>query len=181
MRPWPDDDGPWQLRLRYARDDDGQTRCVGLDLRPLRSDCPPLTGSVLRGLRLAELMQQDRAEAIAQAQARVQRYESGPLAAHVDADALAKVRRDSRNVVATQARSVRGRRPLYDDEHYKAVAAVYLAVLHAGANNPTRQVADKWTVSKAAAATWIKEARRRGLLPATTRGRTRSNLYEGDR
>lgn len=65
-----------------------------------------------------------------------------------------------------------GRPPLYGREHFEQVASVYLEALAEG-RPPTGAVAEKFMVSRSAAAKWVSTARERwGLLPRTSKGRS---------
>lgn len=64
-----------------------------------------------------------------------------------------------------------GRPPEYGEEHFAAVAAEYNAAFAAHLN-PTGAVAEKFNVSKSAAAKWVHRCRVMGLLPPTSRGRS---------
>lgn len=63
----------------------------------------------------------------------------------------------------------RGSRDL-GDSHYRDVAATYREAVKAGAA-PTAAVAERFTLSKSAAAKQVARARERGFLPKTSRGR----------
>jgi hypothetical protein len=64
-----------------------------------------------------------------------------------------------------------GRPTQYDESHFAAVAQVYSQAL-ATHQNPTGAVAERFSVSKSAAAKWVARCRAMGLLPPTTRGRS---------
>lgn len=63
--------------------------------------------------------------------------------------------------MARIGRPRRGRPPLYDDDHWKAVAQVYLAADGA----PVRAVAAHFSVSRPTAMGWAQTARLKGFLP----------------
>lgn len=76
------------------------------------------------------------------------------------------------NSAGERARSISrrvgpGRPRLYDDDHYRDVAAVYVQAPEA----PTRTVAERFNTSRANAAKWVAEARQRGYLAKTSKGR----------
>lgn len=58
----------------------------------------------------------------------------------------------------------RGRRPR-PQEHFEAVAAVYLDDSPRRLLTPRQEVAALWCVDPTTASNWIRECRRRGLLP----------------
>lgn len=59
-RLWPDSGaGPYRLTLRWGREN-GRPRVIGLHLDLDASDGPALTTSLLRDLKLAEIMVEDR-------------------------------------------------------------------------------------------------------------------------
>ncbi len=62
----------------------------------------------------------------------------------------------------------KGRQPL-TDEHLAEVAAAYLELV--GSGKPRVALAARFGVAKDTAGHWVQEARRRGLLGPTTRGR----------
>jgi hypothetical protein len=164
-RPWPDPiEGPWKVRLVYARRG-GRQECVGLTIQPWR-DSGPLTQTELRKLSLRSLIALDHADQVQRARTALDRLHSPELEPHTDRRQLAAL---SRTVEASMP-GRRGRRALYGDDHYRTVAAYYSDVSDAAAPNPTQLVAEAWCVSKSTAATWVREARRRGMLPPTTRG-----------
>lgn len=59
-RRWPDpEDGPFKLTLRWSRVD-GRPYVAGFHLDPVSTEAPPVTTSLLRDLRLSEIMIEDR-------------------------------------------------------------------------------------------------------------------------
>lgn len=172
-RPWPTEDGPWQVQLHYAMRLD-RTECVGISIKPMVDDCPALDSGVLRKLRLAELIAQDGAWRQQKAQARLRAAERDP---NFDPRGLANLRREADRAAQPVQGARPGRKPMYGDDHYAKVAAEYLT--RADQRNPTQQIAALFHVERTTAATWIREARRRGLLPPTTQGRTMK--MRGDR
>ncbi|MFI5938043.1 hypothetical protein [Actinoplanes sp. NPDC051494] len=59
-RRWPDpDEGPYQLTLRWSRRD-GRPHVAGVHLDPLDDKSPPVTTTVMRDLKLAGIMLEDR-------------------------------------------------------------------------------------------------------------------------
>lgn len=72
------------------------------------------------------------------------------------------------------------RRPTLDEDHYAEIARVYSDAAHRG-SRPRQAVAKPMFTSGTTASRWIGEARRRGLLPATTPGRARAMSSEEQR
>lgn len=64
FRLWPDPQvGPWKVTLEWAVID-GRPECVGCSINqanPERADLATLTGSTVRGLKIAEIIVEDRA------------------------------------------------------------------------------------------------------------------------
>lgn len=58
----------------------------------------------------------------------------------------------------------------YPDEFYKSVARSYLACLRIG-GRPAPQLAEAWGVPRSTVHGWVKEARRRGMLPPGRKGK----------
>ncbi len=56
---------------------------------------------------------------------------------------------------------------------YRRVASFYKATMERG-GKPTSAIAESAGVPKTTAARWVREARQRNLLPATTKGKSRS-------
>lgn len=63
-----------------------------------------------------------------------------------------------------------GRAPLYDEAHYREVAAIYNAAVSKG-QSPIKAVMEKFGKSKGAVSNWVYRCRHVGLLPPTTPGR----------
>lgn len=165
-RPWPEQGGPWQVRLDYVTRAD-RIECVGLSLKPMVDDCPPLTSTVLGRLRVAQLIAEDSEWRLHKAR---QRLRTAQRDDRSDQTELANLARGVEAAEGVPQPPKRGRKAIYGHEHYERVAKEYL--LRAGDRNPTAQVAELFTVTRSTAASWIREARNRGLLPPTTQGRT---------
>lgn len=160
-RPWPEASGPWQIRLDYGVTAD-RVACVGLHLKPLVDECPPLTATILRQLRLAELVDQDAERRLREARKRLgdaQQMGVGPTG---EAN-LRRLVSDAERRRPQPAK--RGRKPYYDDDHYRTVAASYMSAVQGGDRMPNVTLAQKYSVEKTTVASWVREARRRGLLP----------------
>jgi hypothetical protein len=72
----------------------------------------------------------------------------------------------------------------YPAEHYALVAEVYQEAVEAGladgtTRTPDKDIAQMWGVPHTTAARWVKEARRRGLLPPGHRGRAGPPVCRG--
>jgi hypothetical protein len=57
-----------------------------------------------------------------------------------------------------------GRKPVYGSDHFEEVARIYNEHWQKGGRAPTKAVADRFRVSKSAAAKWVARAREMGLL-----------------
>ena len=169
MRQW----GAWCVHFHWAVVAD-RFECVGLQVHSDRRNktCPlprsatpqPVTAALIRSLPVARLID---AERIRQRDylARTFRGRMQP--------ASAGGRRAIEELERQWEPGRAGRRPIYGAEHFRQVAAAYSEAVAGGAA-PTRAVAERWTVSHSTAAKWVAEARRRGELPATEKGRPRA-------
>lgn len=79
---------------------------------------------------------------------------------------------DLANELRRQARA-RGGRPKLDPKIYRDAAGIYEAALNRGAS-PRQAVVDEMHVAESTASRYIREARRLGFLPPTTRGKARA-------
>lgn len=184
--------GPWAVTPTLARFDDGRIECVGLTIEwmpmaPSREtghwaddpDTPtpwppgegpepePLTAVMLRQIPLGRIVNQARKElpamiAITDSMNRVVAEDLGEPPQRVRVGTVDIVNR---------------RRRRRDDEHFRLVAEIYRRARASGVKEerkaPTRAVADEFVVAKSTAAGWVHEARKRGFLPPTRRGRAR--------
>ncbi|MDN4163355.1 hypothetical protein [Nocardioides abyssi] len=172
--PWIDGDDRWTVVVEWG-DIDGRREAVGLRLRQASPPRRPVTTSTLRRLRVADVV----------AQARQQEYEKhgGSLvAAYREAEAgnrenqhlLEQVSpgliEDMEREAARFGDGGRGRPREYGEDHYAAVAAIYVEALAAGLP-PLQAVARTRHVSRPTAARWVARARALGLLGPTTPGR----------
>ena len=160
---WPDDRGPWlvTLDLQIVR---GRLEATGVTISPrarLKRQSPiPLTSTDLR-LPLGRLVQQAGSEHVA-VQKAVAQMASWPPESPPGPDVEAED-------IPTPGGRHR-RRPEYDQEHYVNVARTYQRGLIA-TGRPTLAVKQELQISYSLAAKFVGEARHRGLLPSTTRGR----------
>lgn len=157
----------------------GRLECVGLEIisDPSAPGQTALTSVKLRQLRLGDLVDRARREY----------RESLEMAARIDmapggwSPALSKTERDEIMEAVKADAAARlaglgsdgtpprpGRPRLYDREHYKHVARIYQGAMGV---RPTTTVAKSFQVSRSAAGKWVAEARSRGLLPPTTKGK----------
>lgn len=170
---WPDATrGPWVLRIRFASVG-ARRECVGLQIRSFReedenwpaavptefndegyeNDLPILTGSVLREIRLAEIVNDLRREVGRRLRAAARSPVTVPKA-----------------ILLAAAREYESDRERADRSDLPRVAEVYLAAWEAG-EPPTKAVARAFTISDSAAAKRVSRARAAGYLPETTQGR----------
>ena len=146
--PWPDSQGPWMLTLNLRLDRDG-FRCVGLSLQPAAASSPPtVTSTVLRDIPIAALTR-ERAKLI------------------TDIDRARIVGGPAGQELRRLSKGFSGRAdPRTRTEHfYEEVASVYQRARAAG-KLPTQAVAKHWDAPSPRAATWVRRARERGLIPA---------------
>jgi hypothetical protein len=140
---WPNGQtGPWILALRFRLDALG-FRCIAASLGPVDETMPlTLTSTALRDLPLANITR-DRAK--------VYRGEFA-LSGHEDLRDLS-----SRLTKADRPRA-------RTTNFYRDVARVYKRAQLAG-QLPTKAVAMHFGVSNSQAATWVRRARIKGLIP----------------
>lgn len=159
---WPDPRrGPWGIRGNFATVD-GRAECVGLVIwRGAKQDPDdpalyhPLSRASLAAIRAGELRALPFAAIIDRLRRRAASDFGPPVLAHVE-------RLLERGIDAEQSpwddRGKIGAPRRYRLSHFVAVAETYLAAWDAG-DQPTRAVADKFQVSRSAAAKWVARAR----------------------
>jgi hypothetical protein len=112
----------------------------------IRSDVP-LNAAVLRSLGLGALFEECRWET---------------------AQTLAEAKNDQ--IWQAWNEPSRGRRPrAYGVDHFEQVASLYAAFSNSS-GKPVKRLAEHFNVSAETVRRWLKEARKRGLLPAHTAG-----------
>jgi hypothetical protein len=161
LRLWPDEQaGPWLL-VFFWQVIDGRAECVGMDITSTRSPHveqwwqlekrpelgSPLRTSLLRELRLSELIAEQRASEQFRLENFTARPEQGPL--------WAEVKASMRPATA---------------KRLEQVAKVYRSAWARG-GQPTQAVAKRFNVSPGAAASLVSRARAAGLLPPTSPGK----------
>jgi hypothetical protein len=163
--------GRYEVTLHYERGYE-RTECVGIDVRAIgrvaagRSltgarvyDPSPLMASDLRALRIGELIDKHRPVEVIE----IRDPDSGEP--------------PDRIIVSGPGPRRQGRPPLYGMDHWRKVSVVYRK---ADATNKkgTRAVARHFGVTQSTAAHWVARCREPeiGLLPPTTRGKTRSYM-----
>jgi hypothetical protein len=75
-----------------------------------------------------------------------------------------EARWEQHTAAAKKGRKKPGRPPLYNDEHYQQVARIYEETLRSGRRDPLQAIMRELHVEKTAAASKVREARRRGFL-----------------
>ena len=172
---WPNTaDGPFEVRL-LVQEVNEQMDCVGIEIRPAPGSAPSaLLSSQLRKLPLGQMLDDARRCYLHDLLHLAAEYsEEIVVGQHDRAEEVGSVRPlpeiKLRRIDELFA-SHEGGRPSYDDAHYQEVADAYKAAFRAG-DFPTKAVMIKFTVSKSAAAKWIRKCRDKGKLPPTTRGR----------
>jgi len=80
---------------------------------------------------------------------------------------------DSERTIGRRLRIVKGRpgRGGHKPDHYPRIAARYQALARQGCRNPVKRISEEEFKSRATVAGWIREARRRNLLPPARKGR----------
>ncbi len=161
---------PGPLLLRFRPDDEGRLRVAELYLP---SDGEPIEARHLRALPL------HKPEAIANSRVFRKAVEAELdepvgdlrelLAGWCAWDDKPRPRRCARRVKLPPLPRPEGFR--YDDDFYELVADHYVARVQAG-TRPARGMADEAGVPVTTVHRWVREARRRGFLAPTTRGRT---------
>jgi hypothetical protein len=173
---WRDPSGrPWALDTEWALIDD-RWECVGVRLRSYTTDAGndplaaevdakarPVQASDLRALPLRRVLDESR-KGWRQAFEHLSQLER-ESASRRGEEADARLLEAFGKVTASNA-AKGGRPPLYDAEHFREVARVYEDELYRG-GYPTRAVAERFTVSRSAAAKWVSRCRKLGLLGET--------------
>lgn len=174
---WPDpQSGPWQVWLQYRRDGDNRV-VTGVHVEAAVADCPELTTVRLRTLSLPSIVRRDHTDQAARAEAALRRLSNPNLAAHVERRQVTQLQRQA-NEARPKLRP--GRPPEYGDAHYSTIADAYSRLVTTG--RPVKSIAEQMHVSPKTVDRWVREARRRGLLPQTQQGRARARRRgEGQR
>lgn len=181
---WPRPDGEWLLRLRWAAVGD-RMECISFEVwRGAAQDTDPTRWRALRGTRgpraikatavrelpIATIIEQERARAATGLEAfadywgeRDDEGRGAPELVEYGRRQAAALRGDS-----TQPRP--GRPIAWTDERLREVARLYREAYTRGVS-PTKSVAQRLDVTYAVAAKRVSEARKKGFLGETTRGR----------
>ncbi len=151
---------------------EGRVECIGVDIRSFRwagetygprklrgTEPQAVTTSDLRSLRLAEIIDEQRAQLKATlfADTGDREWDETPWA--------------SGQMEQWEPKKV-GRPPVYGPDHFVEVARVYREA-YARNRTPTRAVATHFQTTEAAAAKWVARCRELGLLPPTTQGKAK--------
>jgi len=179
MEGWPDRGrGPLRIEV-HLQPIDGRLECVGLlfgilKTYPTEDDVSAflpygkphaLKASLLRDLSLPDLIERAIASHISVLDDFASSDPSGWLAGYEDTPKWA-----AEMVEAIEQRPKKTGRPAHGAEHWVKVVAVYRQA-HIERRPPTQAVAKAFEVNKSTAAKYVAEARKRGLLPPTTRGK----------
>lgn len=161
---WRDEkSGSWRLTLRLELVE-GRLECTRFGIEAMPGSPAGIKTTVLRKLPLARLVDQLRDEHIRGFEwlgAETQIWGAGG-------------RSDEAGDIAALRAAIRtkpGRPVMYDDDHYRQVAAIYSAA-EASRQPPAKAVADNLGVARTTAIKWVQRARERGFLPPTTRGKS---------
>lgn len=180
---WPNDDGPWALRLTLGIVGD-RPGVVGVELYAVDPDA--IRTAAKGWPSLAEPYKPSGSKAITTAEARLPLAEllngylskrrrrdqivtnAHPLSGFSDAQQRAAAKR-LKALTLPSTRSP-GRPAIYTVDHWEKVAAAYTKALRAG-QSPTDVVRQEFMVSRSAAVKWVARCRELGLLPPTTKGK----------
>lgn len=172
MHLWPDPKtGPWLVQLRF-RFIDGRPECVGIEitssvehdesLNRMFPDLVPtrLTATGVREVPFGELVARERqrtAESLREGAA-------DPLNFPQESELMQRFAAEW-----AEGSKGRGRPREYGPDHWAEVANEYRRAL-AESDAPTKAVAQRWNVTKSAAAKWVARTRSMGLLPPARKG-----------
>lgn len=176
---WSDpatDLGPWRITFHWV-EVEGRALCAGIDIRSYRvadkdgtieelgsAPIRPVTATLIRALRIAELIQANKRGLRAQ-------FELFKRFAR-DAETEARFDTQEKTLEAARDPSKGGRPPDLGTAHFKNVATAYREAIAQGSPHARKAVADRFGVAPATAAKWIARARELHLLrPAPGRGR----------
>jgi hypothetical protein len=132
-------------------------RVLAMSLQP----AVPSSGPEIAALPWARLLRAAEALVMAQQRNSVQEWQDA-----VEAAQRAAGQTDRR-------RKPRGRRPLGDD-HYITVARRYEQLLASGDRHPVETIRKEYGVARSTAASWIRRARKRGLLGPPEHGKAKA-------
>jgi len=153
---------PYLVELEFAVGGDGpQCRTIRVDAR---DDGPPIGAREIRKVPIGECIQL----AIASAAMRVERQ----------SDAISYQIGGGRPNVTEQVRLARPADKRTRDAHLRDVAETYRA--HEETGKPTQAVENVFGCPYSTAARWVMQARARGFLPPTTRGRGGTSARQED-
>lgn len=180
-RLWPDAErGPWVLRIDIQVID-GRPEPYALSLSPVDSKQPaPLRAATLRELRLSEITHShldSERDALASRldSLKAAMEEDLDLANEVPTSMLKEWQGELDDLASAQRRP--GRPVEVTEANYREVADIYRAALASG-QPVIRTIATRLVISEATAAKRIRNARKLGYLPPTSRGKARSALEE---
>lgn len=149
--------------------EEGRPVCTELRCRQ-REGGPPITGTLLRDLKIATLVAQTTQHVALRLMWRNGRWE-GVHALSEDPD---REYEDALSALAAEYRSVvrrpkRGQR--WSDDHFKEIARLYREKLKSGSRSPNRDLANALQFEASTVSKWVMEARRRGFLGPAERGK----------
>jgi hypothetical protein len=177
-------EGGGELMVRFGWEAiHGRLEATGMEVDATR----PLTAELVRSVRWASVVEEARRQYLALAR----RAAAGKLEeifGRLFTEAPKDEREDFAERVTGQARQTisaleespgrPGRPRQYGREHFEEVARVY-SEAYAMGEPPTRSVAERFRVSRSAAAKWVARARDAGLLPEAEGTRPRGRTAEG--
>lgn len=149
-----DETAPWLATVTWDLDAD-DARPVAVELRAQQGQ--QVTAEAWRAVNVGSIIRETRARL---------RYVYQRISDRLDYGDAAALATAGRSALEGQPR--RGRPPVYDDAHFERVAAIY----NGAAKTPVRAVAevlagelrDPHILKDNRAKTWVREARRRGLI-----------------
>lgn len=145
--------GSWSITLTWRRVSE-RYECVGFALNQPAPGTAYVTAALVRSVPVGRLIEETRRIAGSVAE--------NLAAGYTDAD----MTRGFEGIAAGFKTPAGGRPRMYDDEHYRNVAAFYAAAWR-GSAAPTKFVETTYGVSHSTAARWVHESRKRGFLGAT--------------
>ncbi|WP_345262615.1 hypothetical protein [Nocardioides nanhaiensis] len=179
------DDRTWIVGVEWG-EVDGAVEAVGLVLRQPSDAQRPITASALRRLQPAAVIaaaRQQRYEALGGSMVEAYRAaEAGdPDNAHLLDDVSPGLVDHAERGSAPWGPNGRGRPKEYGEEHFEDVARIYNEAVDSG-RYPLQAVMETRFVTRSTASRWVRQARDRGLLPATSQGKMgRGSQMEGPR
>lgn len=188
---WPDpDEGPWRIvvwwRLQHGAmepvglnitswadqhwgysEDDRREMASGLPLGEDDVPFPPIDSRVLKDLPIGAIVAASREKLL---QILSAEHPDFRWFSQEQNDYFRTIKGGLKSLYAEASASKPPSGRDLGDDHYRSVAETYAQAVKTG-HPPTAAVAERFTISKSAAAKQVARARERGFLPKTSRGR----------